>query len=301
MDVTFIPLALAHGAEIRSGAFVTRIETDKEGHITGVVYIRDGKEERQRCRALFLAAGAIETPRLLLLNGLANQSGEVGRNFMAHPGLQIWGTFSEATRPFKGIPGGLISEDTHRPKDANFAGGYLLQSIGVMPVTYASQVARGRGLWGEDLQAHMHGYNHTAGINILGECLPYAHNYLELSDERDRRGLPKPRIHFTNGENEKRMRNHAQSLMRSIWEAAGAKEIYAFERNAHTIGTCRMGTDPGRAVVDPDCRVFGVPNLYIIDNSVFSSALSVNPALTLMALSLRTADRFIERTKRRES
>ncbi|MBC7879914.1 MAG: GMC family oxidoreductase N-terminal domain-containing protein [Anaerolineae bacterium] len=301
MDVTFIPLALAHGAEIRSGAFVTRIETDKEGHITGVVYIRDGKEERQRCRALFLAAGAIETPRLLLLNGLANQSGEVGRNFMAHPGLQIWGTFSEATRPFKGIPGGLISEDTHRPKDANFAGGYLLQSIGVMPVTYASQVARGCGLWGENLQSHMNGYNHTAGINILGECLPYSHNYLELSDELDQRGFPKPRIHFSNGENEQRMRNHAQSLMRRIWEAAGAKEIWAFERNAHTIGTCRMGTAPSRAVVDSESRAFDVPNLYIIDNSVFPSALSVNPALILMALSLRTADRFIERTKRGES
>lgn len=300
MDVTFIPLALAHGAQVRSGAFVTRIETDRAGRVTGVVYVREGREERQRCRALFLAAGAIETPRLLLLNGLANQSGEVGRNFMAHPGLQLWGQFSEATRPFKGIPGGLISEDTHRPKDADFVGGYLLQSIGVMPVTYAGQIARGRGLWGEKLQSHMNGYNHTAGINILGECLPYAHNYLELSDEPDRRGLAKPRIHFTNGENERRLRDHAEVLMGRIWEAAGAEEIWAFERNAHTIGTCRMGTDPRRAVVDPEGRAFDVPNLYIIDNSVFPSALSVNPALTLMALSLRMADRFIERTQRGE-
>ncbi len=297
MDVTFIPLAIAHGAEVRSGTFVARIETDGAGRVTGVVYNREGREERQRCKALVLAAGAIETPRLLLLNGLANQSGEVGRNFMAHPGLQIWGQFSEATRPFKGIPGGLISEDTHRPKDANFAGGYLLQSIGVMPVTYASQVARGPGFWGEKLQSHMQGYNHTAGINILGDCLPYTHNYLELSDELDVRGLPKPRIHFTNGENERRMRDHAEVLMRRIWEAAGAQEIWAFERSAHTIGTCRMGSDPRRAVVDAEGRAFDVPNLYIIDNSVFPSALSVNPALTLMALSLRIADRFIERTR----
>ncbi|BAC89945.1 GMC family oxidoreductase [Gloeobacter violaceus] len=300
MDVTFIPLALAHGAEVRSGAFVTRIETDRAGRVTGVVYVREGREERQRCRTLFLAAGAIETPRLLLLNGLANQSGEVGRNFMAHPGLQLWGQFSEATRPFKGVPGSLISEDTHRPKDADFAGGYLLQSIGVMPVTYATQTARGGGLWGEKLQSHMHGYNHTAGINILGECLPYAHNYLELSDEPDQRGLPKPRIHFSNGKNERRLRDHAEALMRRIWEAAGAQAVWTFERNAHTIGTCRMGADPKRAVVDPEGRAFDVPNLYIIDNSVFPSALSVNPALTIMALSLRTADRFIERTQRGE-
>ncbi len=301
MDVTFIALALQHGAEVRSGAFVTRIETDREGRVTGVVYVHEGQEEHQRCHTLFLAAGAIETPRLLLLNGLANQSGEVGRNFMAHPGLQIWGQFEEATRPFKGIPGGLISEDTHRPQHANFAGGYLLQSIGVMPVTYASQIARGRGLWGESLQSHMNGYNHTAGINILGECLPYAHNYLELSDEVDQRGLPKPRIHFSNGENERRLRDHAEALMRRIWEAAGAEEIWASERNAHIIGTCRMGPDPNRAVVNTEGRVFEVPNLYIMDNSIFPSALSVNPALTLMALSLRTADHFIERTRRGEN
>ena len=67
------------------------------------------------------------------MNGLANGSGQVGRNFMAHTGLQLWAQFAEETRPFKGIPGGLISEDTHRPPDADFAGGYLLQSIGVMP------------------------------------------------------------------------------------------------------------------------------------------------------------------------
>ncbi len=300
MDVTFIPLALHHGAQVISNAFVTRIETDSAGCVTGVVYLSAGREERQRCRTLFLAAGAIETPRLLLLNGLANQSGQVGRNFMAHPGLQVWGKFSEMTRPFKGIPGGLISEDTHRP-NANFAGGYLLQSIGVMPVTYASQSARARGLWGASLASDMNGYNHTAGINILGECLPYDHNFLELADERDQRGLPKPRIHFTNGENERHLNAHAEGVMRQIWEAAGAKAIWAFERSAHTIGTCRMGRDPSRAVVNADGRAFEIPNLYIIDNSIFPSALSVNPALTLMALSLRIADRFIERTQRGES
>jgi hypothetical protein len=106
--------------------------------------------------------------------------------------MQVWGRFEESVRPYKGIPGGLISEDTHRPSDADFAGGYLLQSIGVMPLTYAGQVARGRGLWGEELRSHMRGYNHTAGINILGDCLPHDENELVLSEETDARGLPKP-------------------------------------------------------------------------------------------------------------
>lgn len=222
MDVTFVPLALAAGAEIRSGSFATRIEASRESRVTGVIYVRDGVEERQPCRALFLCAGAIDTPRLLLLNGLANGSGQVGRNFMAHTGLQLWGRFDEDVRPHKGIPGALISEDTHRPPDADFAGGYLLQSIVVMPVTYASQVARGLGLWGDALRNHMRGYNNTAGINILGECLPDPGNYLELSDESDARGLPKPRVHFTNDDNERRLTAHAGGLMRAIWDEAPA-------------------------------------------------------------------------------
>ena len=301
MDVTYIPLAIAHGAEVRSECFVTRIEVDRSrGRVTGVVYSQGGQEFRQACQAIFLCAGAIESPRLLMLNSLGNVHGQVGRNFMAHPGIQLWAQFDEDIRPYKGIPGGLISEETHRPKDADFAGGYLLQSLGVMPVTYASQFARGERVWGSALREHMMGYNHVAGINILGEGLPYAHNYLELSDEKDERGLPKPRVHFTAGENEKRMTAHAERTMRAIWDAAGAKRhTWAFQRFAHTIGTCRMGRAES-SVVNADCRVHDLQNLFVCDNAVFPSSLAVNPALTQIALSLRTADRFIEATRRGE-
>jgi len=300
-DVTYIPLALADGAELRAEAFVTGVELDAAGRVRAVVYVRDRKEERQLCRALFLCMGAVETPRFLLLHGLANSSGQVGRNLMAHTGMQLWGRFPEDVRPYKGIPGGLISEDTHRPPDADFAGGYLLQSIGVMPVTYASQLARGRRLWGEALTEHMRGYNHTAGINILGECLPHDANRLALSDELDDRGLPKPRVHFTAAENERRLTSHAERIMRDVWAAAGAEEVWAYQRFAHVIGTCRMGADGEAAVVDRDGRSFDVPNLYISDNSTFPSALAANPALTIMALALRTADRHLGRLARRET
>ncbi|WBA40960.1 GMC family oxidoreductase [Hymenobacter canadensis] len=293
MDVTFLPLAESFGAEIRADAYVTEIERDASGRVVAVVYEQHGRTVRQRCRHLFLCAGAVETPRLLMLNELALNSGQVGKHFMAHPGMQVWGTFDEDIRPYKGIPGGLISEDTHRPKDADFAGGYLLQSIGVMPVTFATQMVRQRKLWGQPLRDYMRSYNHTAGINILGDCLPHAANFMELSDEKDARGLPKPRLHFTAQENEQRMNRHAEKLMRQIWEAAGAKDIWAFERYAHVIGTARMGLSGDDAVVNPDGKAFDVPNLYICDNSVFPSALSVNPALTIMALSLRTADKFL--------
>ncbi len=301
-DVTYVPIAVAAGAEVRPHAFVTRLEM-RDGRVEGVVYVdQEGEERRQRTKNLFLCAGAVETPRLLLMNdGLANASGEVGKNFTAHVGVQVWGQFDEEVRPWKGIPGGLISEDTHRPKDADFAGGYLLQSIGVMPVTYVQQFARGQGLFGEELRRHMEGYNHVAGINVLGEGLPDEGNYIELSDELDARGLPKPRVHFTAGENEKRMTDHAAKVMEGLWKSVGAREMWTFPRYAHTIGTCRMGKDPARSVVDPDGRAHDVPNLWIVDNSIFPSSLSVNPALTIMALSLRVGDRFTERARRGEA
>ncbi len=301
MDVTYIPLAEHHGAEVRPECFVTQLIRDTSGRINAVVYVRDGREERQRCQYVFLCAGAIETPRLLLLNGLANSSGQVGRNVMAHTALQIWGEFDEDVRPYKGIPGALISEDTHRAAGADFVGGYVLQSIGVMPVTYLSQLARGRGLWGQALKQAASMYNHVAGINILGDCLPYERNFLELSNEKDARGLPKPRIYFSNGESEERMTAHADKIMRDIWAAAGARNVWAFPRNAHTIGTCRMGNRADTAVVNAEGQSFDIPNLYISDNSTFPSALSVNPALTIMALSLRTADRFLQRRNRLDS
>ena len=301
VDVVFIPPALAAGAELRSECFGRWIERDSQGRVSGVVYLQGGKERRQKCRNVFLCGGGIETPRFLLFNeDLSNGSGQVGRNFMAHVGRQLWARFDEATHPWKGIPGGLISEDMHRPRgdDTDFAGGYLLQSIGVMPLTYATQLARsGRAVFGAALGEHLAHYDHIAGINVLGDCLPYAGNFLELSDERDGRGLPKPRIHFSAGVNEQRMAAHAERAMRAIWQAAGAREPWVFDRYAHVAGTCRMGRDDSRAVVDPDGRSFEVPGLHICDNSVFPSALSVNPALTIMALSLRTADRFVVRHK----
>ncbi len=295
MDVTFLPQAVLAGAEIRPGCTVHGIEQDAAGRVVAVVYRKDGVDHRQRCAAAFLCAGAVETPRLLLHTGVACGSGQVGRNYMAHVATQVWGTFEQEMRCNKGYPSSLITEDMVRPPDADFAGGYLVQSLGVVPVTLATQVARGRGFWGRRLVDYVHGYNHLAGIGINGECLPHPGNYLELSDEVDDTGMPKPLVHFSYGENEDAISRHAARLMRAVWEAAGAGDIWTCPRSAHTIGTCRMGTDPSRAVVDPTGRSFEVPNLWICDNSVFPSAMPANPALTIMALSLRTAEAFLER------
>ena len=293
MDVTYLPAAVAHGAEIRPEAMVHTIERDGSGRVSAVVYRQNGKDRRQRCAALILCAGAVETPRLLLHGGLANGSGQVGRNYMAHVATQVWGSFAAETRPNKGYPSSLITEDMVRPHDADFHAGYLVQSLGIVPVTWSAQVTRGRGLWGQALTDYLHGYNHVAGIGINGECLPYADNRLEFSDETDEFGIPKAKVTFGYKENETAISRHAAKLMTTIWEAAGATDIWTFERAAHTIGTCRMGTDGADSVVDPTGRSFDIPNLWICDNSVFPSSLAANPALTIMALSLRTADAML--------
>ncbi|MBB5342982.1 GMC family oxidoreductase [Tunturibacter empetritectus] len=305
MDVTYLPAAVAAGAEIRPECFVHDFELNDQGRVSAVIYRHGDENIRQRCKAVFLCAGAVETPRLLLhcngrrKEGLANSSGQVGRNFMAHVATQVWGTFAEETRPNKGFPASLISEDTIRPAKADFAGGYLTQSLGIVPITWSMQVARGRGLWGKPLVDYLQQYNHVAGIGINGDCLPDDRNFLELSDEGDALGMKKARVHFSYGENELRMSQHAEDLMTAAWKAAGATDIWTFQRSAHTIGTCRMGEDPNTNVVDATGRSFDVPNLWICDNSVFPSALPANPALTIMALSLRTADKFLQDGERR--
>ena len=294
MDVTYLPYAVAAGAEIRPECKVHDVERDAAGRITAVVFRSHGVDRKQRCNAVFLCAGGIETPRLLLHLGLGNSSGQVGRNFMAHVATQIWGRFATEMRCNRGYPSSLISEDMSRPQEASFAGGYLIQSLGVLPVTLATTLARGGGLWGRRLVETIDRYNFMAGIGINGECLPRSDNRIMLSNEIGSDGMPKASISFGYGPNEIALDAHAVATMTAIWEAAGATEIVALARSAHTIGTCRMGTDPDRAVVGPTGRSFDVDNLWICDNSVFPSSLAANPALTIMALSLRTADAFLQ-------
>lgn len=294
MDNTYLPLAVACGAEIRPDSMVVDLERDGTGRITGVVYHRDGQLHRQRTRAVFLCGGGVESPRLLLNLDLANGNDQVGRNYMSHVATQVWGRFDIEMRMNRGYPSSLISEDFLRPDDADFAGGYLLQSLGVMPQTLATSFARGGQFWGERLMDLLENYGHLAGIGMNGECLPSEQNRLTLADETDEFGLRRARVDFGRGPNEDAIDRHAQATMTRIWQAAGASDIFVIPRSAHTLGACRMGDDRETSVVDSDCRSWEVENLWVCDNSVFSSSLAANPALTQMALALRTADRYLK-------
>lgn len=287
---TYLPAAVAAGAEVRAGAFVHGIERDASGKVTAVVYRSGGTDHRQRCAALVLAAGGVETPRLLLHTGVGNANGVVGRGFMAHGGVQVWGRFDEPIRGYRGYPSSIISEDFVRPEDADFAGGYLLQSLGVMPLNFGTQLVRGAGLWGDDLMSAMSEYPFSAGVGMNGECLPDDRNALTLSDELAEDGMPRAEVTFSQGDNERAIDRHGVAVMERILRAAGARSTRVLQRSCHTLGTARMGADPEDSVVDASGRSHEVDNLWICDNSTFPSALTANPALTQMALALRTAD-----------
>jgi len=213
---------------------------------------------------------------------------------MAHGATQVWGRYPSPMRSWQGYPSSVITEDMVRPDDADFAGGYLLQSLGAQPGTYATTLVRGGGLRGPHLSAALQDYPYVAGIGMNGECLPDEANRLELADEVDEHGVPLARVTFSPGDNEIALRGHAVRTMTAIVEAAGGRDVRVLQRTAHTIGTARMGTSPESSVVEATGRSWEIRNLWICDNSVFPSSLIANPALTIMALSLRTAQALRE-------
>src|SRR3546814_5476248 len=92
------------------------------------------------------------------------------------------------------------------------------------PVTWAQELAGSRGLWGQRLVDEMHRYNHSVGLKMVGEVLPYEHNRVTLTQERDQYGLPIPRVTFSYGDNERAMIEHALDFMDRSLEATGATE-----------------------------------------------------------------------------
>jgi choline dehydrogenase-like flavoprotein len=297
--VTWLPRALAAGAEIRDLAMVGRIEHDRRGRATGVHYHRDGRWWFQKARNVVVAGYAIETPRLLLnsaspqfQDGLANSSGLVGKNLMVQSNQAVWGQHEREIRPYKGPPSLALTEHWNYEDRKDFFGGYCFMSQGVLPVTAAAVHAK-RGLWGQALVDEMQRYNHLVGVKMVGECLPQERNGVTLADEKDRFGLPIAQVTYSFCDNDKRMIAHALGFMRQTLAAAGVRELFdETDDTCHMNGTARMGDNPRDSVVDGDCRSWDIPNLWICDGSVFPTVGGVNPSLTIQAIACRTADRI---------
>ena len=299
--VTWLPRALAAGAEIRDLAMVGRVEHNCAGLATGVHYFREGRQQFQRARNVVVAGYAIETPRLLLSSsssrfpqGLANSSGLVGKNLMVQANQAVWGLMRQEIRAYKGPPSLAITEHwNYADEGKDFFGGYAYMSQGPLPIVWAGTQAGKRGLWGQRLLDQMELYNHQVGLKIVGECLPQERNQVTLTDERDQYGLPIPRVTYSYCDNDRRLIHHSLGFMRQALEVVGASEIWdEVDDTCHLNGTARMGSSPEDSVVNADCRSWDVPNLWICDGSVFPTVGGVNPSLTIQAIACRTADRI---------
>ena len=129
----------------------------------------------------------------------------------------------------------------------------------------------------------------------MTEDLPEEHNQVTLDPElTDSHGIPAPKVQYTISENTDKMLSHGVEMASQVMETAGAREIFTAHqrRNAgwHLLGTARMGDDPATSVVDRWGRAHDVPNLFVIDGSIFVTGASINPTTTIQALALRTAD-----------
>ncbi len=148
------------------------------------------------------------------------------------------------------------------------------------------------GHWGHALREYMRDYNHWTTLGILSELLPQPDNRVTLADEHDAHGMPVARFDYTRCDNDRANVDYGTRVLERIWEAAGAQDTLTIDRTAHLVGGCRMGTRPENSVVDADHRVWGVPNLFVADGSVMPTQGAANPALTIMALSSRLAERI---------
>jgi choline dehydrogenase-like flavoprotein len=134
-----------------------------------------------------------------------------------------------------------------------------------------------------------------------GEMLPNAQSYVDLDPERtDAFGLPLARRHVRWGANDEALFNDMVRWSLAILEKARAELLTVPDGPApnHELGGCRMGRDARTSVVNADCRTHDVPNLYVVDGSVFPSASEKNPTHTIMALAVRAAEHIGERLRR---
>jgi choline dehydrogenase-like flavoprotein len=310
VDVTFLHQALQTGlCDIRTEADVLSIKPGPERRVKAVLFQNNlGETQRVDTRILLVCTGAIATPRLLLLssnqyapNGLANESGRVGQNFMETLAWTSSGLYPEPLGSQRGIPAELICWDYNLPEaipgvigGCRFSSGTAQADL-LGPISYARRVVKGWGI--KHKQQMRHTYGRVLSVNAIGEALSNSESYVSLDkDKADKLGRPLARIHTFLDEMAIARLDFMAKKSRDILLASGVDDIfeeygnYDFFSSTHVFGTCRMGISQENSVVNADCRAHQWKNLYIVDASVFpSSGGGEAPSLTIEALAIRTA------------
>ncbi len=314
-NFTYWPMLENAGVELRTECRVREILVDEEsGFATGVLYHGpDGQVHEQKAEMIVVACNGVGTPRLLLNSksklfpdGLANRSGQVGKNLMFHPLTGVTGVFDEPMEGFKGPMACSILSQEFYESDPNrdFVRGYGLHSGRyTTPMTYA---LGGYGIddpipWGSEHREKFDDiYPYCAGLTVVTEDLPEESNSVTLDpDLTDSDGVPAPKITYRVSDNTWKMIAHGEARAEEALLAAGARKIIGkgsdkvwWRAGWHQMGTCRMGDDPDRSVVNGWGRSHDVRNLFIVDGSIFVTAGAVNPTSTIQALALYIGDRI---------
>jgi choline dehydrogenase-like flavoprotein len=286
-----------------TGAYVSRLETDAGGRsVTGVHVTRDGQEELYSADIVVVACGALSSALLLLRSandkhpdGLANRSGQVGRNYMRHNQSVLMALMR--------APNDTVFQKTLAVSDYYFGADdwdYPLGLIQMCATSHGAQI-RSESLpgwleWAPKMPFEQMA-RHSMDFWLSSEDLPRPENRIYYDGDRVTLDLTE-----TNQEAHCRLRKKLEHIL----GAAGAHPVL-LERSlylgknipiggtAHQAGTARFGTDPTTSVLDVDCKAHDLDNLYVTDASFFPSIGAVNPTLTIIANALRVADRIKER------
>ena len=314
---TVIPEAEATGkCEVRPESYVFRIETNKQGRVTGASYFdRDRRERSQRARAVVVCANGAETPRLLLMsansqfpNGLANSSGLVGKYLMFNSNTRALGVFEHELNEYKSVQVTRILHDFYDsdPKRGHYGGGGLDARIGPQPTTWAIRTATEGPPWGSAFKARLKEFPRSMQVACHGTSLPIESNNITLDPSlKDAWGLPAIRATYEDHPDDLATARFLQDRGAEILEAAGALRvtkapITAQTSSVHLLGTCRMGNSPATSVVDRYHRSHDVPNLFICDGSSLVTSGRGQPTMTIQALAFRAGEHIAHAAKRGE-
>ena len=286
--------------DLRPESHVVRIEHNDAGKASAVVYMdKDGKEQRQKARIVCVAGNSIETPRLLLLSasnlfkdGLANSSGQVGRNYMRHMTGSVYAQFKQPVHMYRGTTmAGIVRDEARHDTRRGFAGGYELETL-ALGVPFMAAFLN-PGAWGSEFAEYMDNYTRLAGMWLVGEDMPRETNRVTLNaNVKDKYGNPVPNVHFDDHPNDVAMREHAFRQGQAIYAAAGAVKSFRTPPypSTHNLGTCRMGAHARDSVCNSHGQTHDIGNLFISDGSQFTTGGAENPTLTIVTLAIRQAE-----------
>ncbi|MBC2883932.1 GMC family oxidoreductase [Ochrobactrum sp. CM-21-5] len=281
MDAETCPLAAAlefPNVKLETSARVTRLEAEG-ARIAAVHYVRNGEARQLRPRLVIVSAGAVQSAALLLRSGLANSSDQVGRNFMNHNASAVIGLDPR------------FRNDSVYQKTFGFNDFYLGDGAGGPPLGNVQLLGR---VSGAVLKANMPRVPEWLLNRIARRTVDFYAMSEDLPSPDSRVSVDGERIVLRWVRSNWKAHLMLVERLKSVLRQAGFPIVLsqAFDRRtpSHQCGTVRIGNDPATAPLDPYCRAFDHPNLFVVDASFLPTSAAVNPALTIAAQALRVAD-----------